>query len=551
MTDRLVLALAQLNPSVGAIPSNVNKLLGIWQTAADKGASLVVTPELFITGYPPEDFALNPNLHKAIRDAIDALARKTASGPALLLGAPWLVDGTLYNAALLLENGRVQSVVLKHTLPNYGPFDEKRVYMPGPLPEPVVFRGVRLGIMVCEDMWAPGVAAHLKQAGAQALIVLNGSPFEPAKQEYRHALARSRTQETGLPLAYINQTGGQDELIFEGASFVMDASGALRAQAKAWTEELLETTWAISPERLIPASASRATLPEGEASIYAALVMATRDYVNKNGFDRVLLGLSGGIDSALTAALAVDALGPDKVRTVMMPSAYTSGESVEDALAVAHALGCRIDTLSIAESVQAFEHTLAHAFVGCRPDVTEENIQARCRGVLLMALANKSRGLVLATGNKSELATGYATLYGDMCGGFAPLKDVYKTMVYRLSRWRNGHLPEGALGPAGTVIPERVLTKAPTAELRPGQTDQDTLPPYDVLDGILHGLIEDNLTLADLVTRGFDTARVQKVSKMLDQAEYKRRQGPPGPKVTGCHLTRDRRYPITNGFRGS
>lgn len=550
MTERFVIALAQLNPVAGAVSHNMTKLFEAWKEAAGKGVGIVVASELFITGYPPEDFAHNPDLQKAARDAIEALARKTASGPALIVGSPWKADGVLHNAALLLDGGVISSIVLKHDLPNYGPFDEKRVYASGPVPDPVDLRGKRLGIMICEDMWSPGAAAHLKQAGAQVLIVINGSPFEHGKQNYRLALARGRVQETGLPLVYVNQTGGQDELVFEGSSFVMDSSGKVCAQARAWEEDLLFTSWHTGQEKLSPEGGPRTALPEGEAAVYHALVTGLRDYVVKNGFDQVLLGLSGGIDSALTAAIAADAIGPGKVRAVILPSAITPAESVEDALAVARNLGCRVDTISIDEPVQAFEHALAHAFAGCAPDVTEENIQARCRGVLLMALANKSRSMVIATGNKSEMATGYATLYGDMCGGFAPLKDVYKTMIYRLAIWRNGHKPAWSLGPSGRVIPENVLKKPPSAELRPGQTDQETLPPYDVLDGILKCLIEEELPIADILARGYDAETVQKVRKMLYQSEFKRRQAPPGTRISPRHLTRDRRYPITNRFAG-
>ncbi len=555
MTDRLVLALAQLNPSVGDIAGNINKLMTYWREASSKGVDLVVTPELYVTGYPPEDYATNPNLLKMVRDAVEALARKTATGPGLLVGAPWVINDRLYNAAILIEGGKILGVICKYDLPNYGPFDEKRVYAAGSLPEPVTFRKCRLGIMVCEDMWTSTAATHLKQQGAQALIVLNGSPFESghpfyqSKQIYRYELARKRIQETKLPVYYVNQIGGQDELAFEGASFVIDDEGEIKAQAKAWEEELLVVPALVTPGRLVPDSANVAPLPEdSETAVYHALMTGVRDYVSKNKFDRILLGLSGGIDSALVAAVAVDALGPDKVRAVMMPSPYTSQTSIEDALGVARALGCRLDSIPINEPMQAFERVLAESFIGCHPDVTEENVQARCRGVILMALANKSNALVLATGNKSEMATGYATLYGDMCGGFAPLKDVYKTMVYRLARWRNAHRPEKGLGPQGVVIPERVLTKAPTAELRPNQTDQDTLPLYDILDNILECLVEKDMNVSDVITRGFASTTVRKVWAMLGRAEYKRRQGPPGPKVTSRHLTRDRRYPITNTY---
>jgi NAD+ synthase len=549
MADRLVLALAQLNPVVGDIAGNCSKLTAAWREAAQKGADLVVTTELFITGYPPEDFARKPCLLKDVQDAVRGLARETASGPALLLGAPWQEEEKIYNTALLLDGGEIAAKVFKYDLPNYGPFDEKRVYDPAPLQMPVDWRGHRLGILVCEDMWTPEAAAHLQKNGAQILIVPNGSPFAMGKQQQRYALARDRVAETGLPLVYINQWGGQDELVFEGASFAMDATGEIRAQAKAWSDELALTSWNINDGRLEPKTTTVATLPENEEAVYHALITGVRDYVSKNGFSQVILGLSGGVDSALVAAVAVDALGADNVRMVMMPSPYTSQESLDDAAAVAKGLGCRLTTLSITPAMEAFEQILAAKFAGCPSDTTEENIQSRCRGVILMAMANKGNALVLATGNKSEMATGYATLYGDMCGGYAPLKDVYKTLVYLLALWRNRKKPEGALGPEGMVIPEHVLIKAPTAELKPNQTDQDSLPPYNVLDAILESLIEKDFGTADIVKQGYDLDTVRRVWQMLDRGEYKRRQSPPGPKVTAKHLSRDRRYPITNRYR--
>lgn len=544
----MFIALAQLNPVVGDVAGNTRKLVEMWRDAAQRGADLLITSELFISGYPPEDFALKPSFLKTVNDAILGLARTTASGPAILVGAPWLENGKLYNAALLLDGGDIVGRALKRDLPNYSSFDEKRVYTPAPLQDPLEWRGHRLGVMICEDMWCSEASSHLADHGAQILVVLNGSPFEIGKQKQRQVLARERVQETGLPIVYVNQFGGQDELVFEGASFVMDASGSLCAQAKIWQEELLLTQWDMIDERLQPQAAPFAPFPVDEESAYGALITGLRDYVTKNGFGRILLGLSGGIDSALVAALAVDAFGPSNVRAVMLPSVYTSKESLKDAAAVAEALGCRLDTISIAPTVQAVEQTLAEQFIGCLPDVTEENIQARVRGLLLMALSNKSGAMLLATGNKSEMATGYATLYGDMCGGFAPLKDVYKTVVYRLARWRNLAKPSGALGPEGVLFSDNILSKAPTAELRPDQKDQDSLPPYEELDKILEALIEDDLGVATTVLRGHEAKIVQRVLLMLDRAEYKRRQAPPGPKITRRHLSRDRRYPITNRY---
>ncbi|NTU77716.1 MAG: NAD+ synthase, partial [Alphaproteobacteria bacterium] len=499
---RFLSALARKIGQVDAIGQH--NLFAATPRKAAIGADIVVTSELSVTGYPTEDFAQNPSLLKTVRDSVDALARDTASGPALIVGAPWLEGEKLYNTALLLDGGRIVAKVFKHDLPNYGTFDEKRVFTPAPLQNPVAWRGCNLGILICEDMWTEGPAAHLRKAGAQLLCVLNGSPFEAEKQSRRYELARKRVKETEIPLVYVNQTGGHDELVFEGASFVMDARGTLQAQARAWGEDTLLTSFRVTPEGVVPETSSLAVFPEKYAAIYHGLMTGLRDYVKKNGFNQVLLGLSGGIDSALVAALAVDALGSDKVGAIMMPSTYTSKESVEDATDMAKALGCRLDTIPITPLVHAFETALATRFMDCPPDATEENIQSRCRGMVLMALSNKSGAMVLATGNKSEMATGYATLYGDMCGGYAPLKDVYKTEVYPLARWRYANKPENAFGPDGVAFPSSLLTKAPSAELRPHQTDQDSLPPYDVLDEILKCLIEKEEGLAEIVARGHD-----------------------------------------------
>ncbi len=548
MADRLLLAFAQIDPVVGDIAGNMAKILGAWREAQRRGADILVTSELALVGYQPEDFVLKPRVHKVVREAVEALLRETASGPAVLLGTPWAGEGGLYNAALLLDGGRIAATIYKCELPNYGVFDEKRVFQSGPLPQPIEWRERKLGVMLCEDMWKPDVARHLKAHGAELFIVLNGSPFEARKQGQRYDLARERIAETGVPLVYVNQFGGQDELVYDGASFAMDTRGEIMVQARAWGEEIAFASCVMNEGRLVPQPNTPFLLPEGEAAIYMALVTGVRDYVAKNGFKSVLIGLSGGVDSALTAALAVDALGASNVRCVMMPSPYTSNESLEDAAGIAKMLGCRLDTIPIVEAMNALDHMLAEQFMGCAPDETEENIQARLRGIVLMALSNKSGSMVLAAGNKSEFATGYATLYGDMCGGYAPLKDVYKTEVYKLARWRNEHKPEGVLGLAAPIMPGRVFTKAPTAELRPFQKDQDTLPPYETLDDILKCLIEQDLGVAETVMKGHDPATVRRVYTMLDRAEYKRRQAPPGPKVTRRHLTRDRRYPITNRY---
>ena len=550
-TDRLVLALAQLNPTVGDIDGNVRRVRAARSEAARAGADLVACTELVIAGYPPEDLVLKPAFQDATEAAVMALARDTGDGgPALLLGSPWRDDGALYNALLLLADGAVKAVRFKHELPNYGVFDEKRVFTPGPLPGPVNFRGVRLGVMVCEDMWTPDVTECLQETGAEILIVGNGSPFDADKVDTRLGLAVARVVESGLPLAYVNQVGGQDELVFEGASFVLNPDRTLAVQAPAWREEVVLTHWKRDGNGWHCEAAPPAPLPGRIEAIYQAMTIGLRDYVNKNGFAGVVLGLSGGIDSALSAVVAADALGPARVHCLMLPSPYTSTASLEDAATVAEGLGARLDTVSIGAAMQTFGHMLADLFAGREPDTTEENLQARLRAVTLMALSNKFGTLLLTTGNKSEMSVGYATLYGDMSGGYSVLKDVYKTTVYALARWRNEHAPEGALGPAQRVVPESILTKAPSAELKPDQTDQDTLPPYETLDDILECLVEGERAAADIVKRGHAAEVVARVAGLLYRAEYKRRQAPPGVKITRRSFGRDRRYPITNGFRG-
>jgi NAD+ synthase len=482
--------------------------------------------------------------------AVERLAKATSDGgPALIVGSPWGDQGKVMNAALLLEGGRIASIRYKHDLPNYGVFDEKRLFASGPLPGPMPFKGVRLGVMVCEDMWTPDAAECLQESGAELLLVPNGSPFEFEKHDIRIQLALARVTETRLPLAYVNQVGGQDELVFDGASFVVNPDHSLAAQLPNFRETVALTRWRRSGEGWVCEQGPLDKPAEGLEAIYAAMMLGLRDYVGKNRFPGVLLGLSGGIDSALTAAVAADALGPDKVHAVMMPSPFTSRESLEDAAEVAELLGIRLDAVPIEPAMAAFDGMLKPVFNDMPRDTTEENIQARARGITLMALSNKFGSMVLSTGNKSEMSVGYSTLYGDMCGGYSVLKDVYKMTVFALSRWRNQAMPAGALGPAGRVIPERVITKPPTAELKPNQTDQDTLPPYAVLDDILDGIVEHELSVEEIVARGHDRAIVLKVWRMVDTAEYKRRQAPPGVKITRRAFGRDRRYPITNAFR--
>ena len=545
----LKIAIAQLNPIVGDIAGNRAKALAAHARGRDLGADLVVLPELFITGYPPEDLVLKPAFARASRAAVEALAGEIADGPAMLIGAVWPDGDSLYNAVVLLDGGEVAAVRAKVDLPNYGVFDEKRVFDPGPLPSPVNFRGVRIGVPICEDIWTDEVCECLAETGAEMLIVPNGSPFDWRKPEVRLNIVVSRVTETGLPLMYVNQVGGQDELVFDGCSFVINADRTLAIQMQPWREEILLSEWTRGDDGWRCAVGERVVLPEGDAPAYHACMLGLRDYVDKTGFPGVVLGLSGGVDSALVAALAVDALGPDRVHCIMLPYRYTSGESLTDAKACADALGVRYDTVPIAGPVEAMIDALGPMFAGRDNDVTEENIQSRMRGTLLMAVSNKFGGMVVTTGNKSEMSVGYATLYGDMNGGYNPIKDLYKTEVYRIAAWRNANVPVGGKGPAGEVIPVNILTKAPTAELRENQTDQDSLPEYEVLDDILRCLVEEEMPLTDIVARVHAPEVVKKVERLLYIAEYKRRQAAPGVKISSRNFGRDRRYPITNKFR--
>lgn len=548
MTDSLIIALAQLNASVGDLAGNADAILAARAQAG--GADLVVTPELSVVGYPPEDLVLKPAFVAAARAQVERLAEATADGgPALLVGAPWAEDGRLYNVMALLDGGRIAGITRKHELPNYGTFDEKRVFDAGPLPGPLGFRGVRLGVPICEDIWVPEVCECLAETGAELLIVPNGSPFELGKGERRLSVAVARVVETGLPLAYLNRVGGQDELVFDGASFVLNGDRTLAARLPDWDEQITLTHWQRGHDGWRCAAGTIAPEEDENAAIYHAMLVGLRDYVNRNRFPGVVLGLSGGIDSALSAAVAVDALGPDRVWCVMLPSPYTSQESLDDAGQCARLLGCRLDTVRIEPAMQAFDAMLAPLFAGRSADITEENIQSRTRGLALMALSNKFGPMLLTTGNKSEMSVGYATIYGDMAGGYSVLKDLYKTTVFRVSEWRNAHHPRLALGPAGPVMPTRVITKPPSAELRDNQTDQDSLPPYDLLDRILHGLVEQERSAADLIAEGLDAATVARIERLLYIAEYKRRQAPPGVKIGRRNFGRDRRYPISNAFR--
>ncbi len=543
MTDRLKIAFAQMNQRVGDLEGNAAAMLDMRRRAA--GADLLMCPELQLTGYPPEDLVLKPEFVRRTMETAEKLVEATIEpGPAMLIGTI-VAEGSLnYNAMILADGGRIVGRTLKRELPNYGTFDEKRVFASGPLPEPIEFRGVKLGVPVCEDIWQEVVCSHLAEAGAELLLVPNGSPYELDKDILREKLVRSRVVETGLPLAYINRVGGQDELAFDGSSFVMHPDGERVVQMPDWEEALLVTDWVRAPDGWRCETRCEHELDAFPADVYRAMMVALRDYVTRNGFPGVILGLSGGIDSALSAAVAVDALGPEKVWGVMLPSKYTSDESLEDARECARLLGCRHDVVSIAPGVDALD--------GMLPQLSgpaAENVQARLRMVALMALSNAHGQMLLTTGNKSEMSVGYATLYGDMAGGYSVLKDAYKLTVFALSRWRNQHRPEGALGPDGPVMPARVIAKPPSAELRPGQKDEDSLPPYAVLDRILEGLVDKELSVREVAqATGADMALVADIEAKLLKAEYKRRQAPPGVKIGSRNFGRDRRYPISNFF---
>jgi NAD+ synthase len=548
--DRLAVAIAQLNPIVGDIAGNADKARHARAKAAGDGADLIVFSELFICGYPPEDLVLKPALQVACRSAVEALAAETADGgPAMLVGTPWVEGGKLYNAVALLDGGRVAGLRFKVDLPNYGVFDEKRVFAPGPMPGPVNFRGVRLGVPICEDIWGPEPVECISETGGEILLVPNGSPYRRGVIDERLNVAVARVKDAGMPLVYVNQVGGQDELVFEGASFVLNADLTFGAQLPSFREAVVTVVFERAADGWHCRGGPTAPQESGDEADYAACVLGVRDYVDKNGFPGVVIGLSGGVDSALCTAISVDALGADRVRCVMLPYRFTSQQSLDDAAQIATALGVHYDIVPIASAIAGLEKALAPLMTGLERDVTEENLQARARGTMLMAVSNKFGLMVVTTGNKSEMSAGYATLYGDMNGGFNPVKDLYKTEVYRLSRLRNGWKPQGALGPSGRVIPENVIVRAPTAELRENQTDQDSLPPYDVLDAILERLVEREEPISAIVAAGFDRELVQRIERMLNIAEYKRRQACPGVKVTLRSFGRDRRYPITNRFR--
>jgi NAD+ synthase len=549
--DTIRIAISQLNPVLGDIKGNLAKAREARADAARQSADLVLFTELFISGYPPEDLVLKQAFMEACEKAVREFALDTADGgPGVIMGTPLKRESGLHNSVMVLDGGAVIAERFKVDLPNYGEFDEKRVFQAGPMPGPVNFRGIRIGIPICEDIWGDlGVCETLAESGAELLCVPNGSPYYRGKMDVRYQVALRQVIETNLPLIFANQLGGQDDLIFDGASFAFNSDKNLAFQMSQFEEQLIVTTWRRTADGWTCDEGPMSRIPEGEEANYRACMLGLRDYVNKNGFKDVVLGLSGGIDSAICAALAVDALGEERLRAVMMPYTYTSNDSLKDAEDCAKLLGCRYDVVPIFEPVEGFLKALGPTFEGTKEGITEENLQSRARGTILMAISNKFGSMVVTTGNKSEMSVGYATLYGDMNGGYNPIKDLYKMQVYSMSEWRNKNVPAGGLGPSGEVIPVNIISKAPSAELRENQTDQDSLPPYPVLDDILECLVEHEMGVDEIVKRGHERATVERIEHLLYIAEYKRRQSAPGVKVTKKNFGRDRRYPITNRFR--
>lgn len=536
----LRLAIAQLNLLVGDVAGNAARIIDATHEARDGlKADAIIFPELALTGYPPEDLLLRPHLQTQVAAAIRRIKRE-AKGITVLVGYPQAARGHLYNALSAIHDGRVLATYRKQLLPNYGVFDEKRYFTSAKRPCVIEIAGAKVGLAICEDIWEPGVVARTAAAGAQAIVVPNASPYHMEKGRERERIVADRVREGGVPIVYANLVGGQDELVFDGDSFVMDAEGEVAARLPAFKEEIALVEFGEEGGRLVPIEQSSLPIRQLEKEVWSALTLGLRDYVSKNGFPGIVLGLSGGIDSALVLCVAVDALGADRVEAVMMPSRYTADISLQDAEAQARMLGVNYRVIPIEPMVAAFAESLKGEFAGLAADTTEENIQARVRGTLLMAISNKTGRMVVATGNKSEMAVGYATLYGDMVGGFAVIKDVFKTMVYRLAAWRNLK---------AAVIPQRVIDRPPSAELRADQKDTDSLPPYEVLDPILERYIERDMAPETIVAEGFDAGTVARIVRMVDRNEYKRRQAAPGVRITRRAFGRDRRYPITSGYR--
>ena len=549
MAETFRIRLTQANPVLGAIAANAERAFAEWQAGAAEGVDLVTLSEMFLTGYQTQDLVLKAAFLEATGAALLGLAARIVGGPALGIGAPVRREGQLYNGYFYLKDGKILAEVLKHELPNDSVFDEKRVFDSAPVQGPFRLGPLTIGTPICEDAWHEGVALAHARAGAEILLVPNGSPYHRGKPGVRVNLMRWRVGDTGLPLIYLNMVGGQDDQVFDGASFVMNRDGTVPVQLPQFDEASVTVTFRKGAQGWSADEGVKAEMPRVVEADYRAMVVSVKDYLAKTGFRQVLLGLSGGVDSALVAAIAVDALGADNVRCVMLPSCFTSKTSIEDAEAVARALGTRLDTVPISAAQGAVDEALAPLFAGTQPGITEENIQSRLRGVMLMALSNKFGAMLLTTGNKSEMAVGYCTIYGDMNGGYNPLKDLYKTSVFDTCRWRNETHRPWMAGPAGVVIPARVIDKPPSAELRDNQKDEDSLPPYVVLDAILDGLIEREASVADLVAEGHDRATVKKIEHLLYISEYKRFQSAPGTRLTKRALWLDRRYPIAMRWR--
>ncbi|WP_455478433.1 NAD+ synthase [Bartonella sp. B10] len=550
MKNDLRVAVAQLNPIVGDIEGNFSLAVMAYQKAKEEGADLVLFSELFISAYPPEDLVLKPAFTRSCENVAKKLAKITENGPGIIIGIPLRHNDNIYNGAMLLGEGRIIAESLKFDLPNYAEFDEKRVFSPGSYPVPIIYRGVRIGIAICEDIWNNSfICADLSNKGAEIILILNGSPYYRNKTLKRIEIVRKHALQSGVPIIYANQIGGQDELVFDGGSFALNGQGRIVCQMKHFESHISVIHWQRRSTGWQCISGPNENLLDGLAADYQACVLGLRDYVNKNCFKDVVLGLSGGIDSALCAAIAVDALGSERVRSVMMPYHYTSQDSLNDAKDCANLLGCCYEVIPIVQPVEVFLNTMEPIFLGLPSDVTEENLQSRIRGIILMAISNKFGSMVVTTGNKSEMAVGYATLYGDMNGGFNPIKDIYKMQVYELAKWRNKNYLQNFLGPKGVVIPPNIIVKSPSAELRENQKDQDSLPPYPILDDILQSLVENDMSISDIVKRGHLQETVEKIEHLLYLAEYKRQQSAPGVKISCKNFGRGRRYPIVNHFR--
>ena len=549
MVDKPIsIALAQLNPHLGNVATNLEKLVEARAQAARNDATIIVTPEMYLAGYPCDDLVLRDDFMRDVAIGLERLAALTADGgPAIIVGAPHAEKGRIYNSVFVLDEGEIKARRDKVNLPNYGVFDDKRNFAQGAMPGPVMVRGLKLGLPICEDIWQPDVVECLVESGADLIIALNASPFDTRKNDDRMVTAVNRVVESDLPLIYVNMVGGQDEVVYDGGSFALNIGGQLACHLPSFSEAV--TMVQVKPHLGALQLTGQITPPDtGPKAIYRGLMLGLRDYVEKNGFPGVVLGLSGGIDSAIVAAIAADALGPDQVHCVMMPSPYTSQDSLDDAADLAARFGMRLDSIPISPAMQAMDEMMAAQFAGTEPGITEENIQSRLRGLILMGISNKHGSMVLATGNKSEYAAGYSTLYGDMCGGYAPIKDVWKVDVFALCRWRNTELPRGAAGPEGEAIPMRIIDKPPSAELRPDQKDTDSLPPYEQLDAIMAALCEEMADIETIIARGYDRDDVVRASQLLFRAEYKRFQAAPGPKITPLAFGRERRLPLTSGF---